>query len=219
MSQDPWVVFSGNVQGRHVRETGIKGCTMVTAVDGRIREVEHRALDVIRWEECLVDASQASDAEEVLERVQQALLSASDDAEGRLLAARVTVSGACRAHSMLSNHYERFVADCRALANDIGSSQVWVEKVRLLTCAEAQLDEIVGSDPLSDLVRFVRELKGDESELLKLLEGFKDFRQKLPIELISGPDAIRIDLQACGELLEEAEQILLPLLLEQESSR
>jgi DNA repair exonuclease SbcCD nuclease subunit len=219
MSQDPWVVFAGNIQGRHARETGVKGCTIVAAEDGCIRQVEHRALDVVRWEQCLVDASQASDAGEVLERVQGALLSASDNAEGRLLAARVVVSGACRAHSMLSNHYERFLADCRAVANDIGSSRVWVEKVRLLTCTEAQLDQIAGSYPLSDLMRFIRELRGNEPELLKLLEGFKDLKQKLPVELISGPDAIRLDLQTCGGLLEEAEQVLLPLLLEQESSR
>jgi DNA repair exonuclease SbcCD nuclease subunit len=218
MSQDPWVVFPGNIQGRHARETGVKGCTLVTAEDGHIRQAEHRALDVVRWEECLVDASQASDEGEVLERVREMLLSKSDDADNRLLAARITVSGACRAHSMLSNHYERFVAECRALANDIGS-QVWVEKVRLLTCAETRMDELTRSDPLTDLLRFIRELKEDEPELLRLSGGFKDLRQKLPVELVSGPDAINLDRRTCSQLLDEAEQILLPLLLDQETSR
>jgi DNA repair exonuclease SbcCD nuclease subunit len=27
---DPWVVFCGNLQGRHIRETGAKGCSLVT---------------------------------------------------------------------------------------------------------------------------------------------------------------------------------------------
>lgn len=219
IKQDPWVVFSGNTQGRDAKETGVKGCTLVTADDGRILEVEHRALDVVRWERCLVDASQASDEGEVVERVREELLSKSEGADGRLLAARIIVSGACRAHTMLSNHYERFVAECRAQANDIGSSQVWVEKVRLLTCAEAQIHDLAGGDPIADLLRFIRELKGDEPELLQLAAGFKDLRQKLPMELVSGPDAISMDQQACGPLLEEAEQILLPLLLEQEASR
>ncbi len=221
MSQDPWVVFSGNLQGRHARETGAKGCTLVTTFDGRIREVEHRPLDVVRWEQCPVDASQASDVGEVLERVRQALISKSDGAEGRLLAARIIVSGACGAHSALSHQYEeRFAAECRALANDIGASQVWVEKVRLLTCAEATLDELaMRSDPLTDLLRFIRDLKTDEAELGQLLAGFKDLRQKLPMELVSGPDAMDFDQQACSRLLDEAEQILLPLLLEQETSR
>jgi DNA repair exonuclease SbcCD nuclease subunit len=220
ISQDPWVVFSGNIQGRHARETGVKGCTLVTAMDGRIRQVEHRPLDVVRWEECLVDASQASDTGEVLERVRQALLSKSDNAEGRLLATRIIVSGACGAHSALSHQYERFAAECRAMANDIGASQVWVEKVRLLTCAEATMVELAErSDPLTDLLRFIRDLKADEAQLGQLLAGFKDLTQKLPIELISGPDAMDLDQQTCSRLLDEAEQILLPLLLEQETSR
>ena len=219
LSQDPWVVFSGNTQGRHARETGVKGCTLVTATDGRIHQVEHRPLDVVRWEHCMVDARQAPDMGEVLERVRQALLSKSDDAEGRLLATRIIVSGACGAHSALSRHCERFAAECRALTNDIGASQVWVEKVRLLTCAEATVDELaMRSDPLTDLVRFIRDLKTDEAELGQVLAGFKDLKQKLPLELISGPDAMDFDQQACSRLLDEAEQILLPLLLEQETS-
>lgn len=30
LHQDPWVVFPGNLQGRHIRETGPKGCALVT---------------------------------------------------------------------------------------------------------------------------------------------------------------------------------------------
>ncbi len=33
---EPWIVFSGNIQGRHVREPGPKGCTLVTVRDGQV---------------------------------------------------------------------------------------------------------------------------------------------------------------------------------------
>jgi exonuclease SbcD len=52
LHQDPWVVFPGNIQGRHVRETGPKGCTVVTVRDGRVLSVEHRDLNVLRWSVC-----------------------------------------------------------------------------------------------------------------------------------------------------------------------
>lgn len=29
LSEDPWIVFSGNIQGRHIREQGAKGCSLV----------------------------------------------------------------------------------------------------------------------------------------------------------------------------------------------
>ena len=35
----PWIVFPGNIQGRHIRETGAKGATLVTVEDGRITDV------------------------------------------------------------------------------------------------------------------------------------------------------------------------------------
>ncbi len=53
--RDPWVVFSGNIQGRHIRETGPKGCTLVSVDEGRVISVEERELDVLRWEVCRVD--------------------------------------------------------------------------------------------------------------------------------------------------------------------
>ena len=34
VSQDPWIVFPGNIQGRHIRESGPKGCTLVTVDNG-----------------------------------------------------------------------------------------------------------------------------------------------------------------------------------------
>lgn len=33
ISQDPWIVFAGNCQGRHVKETGARGCRLVTVND------------------------------------------------------------------------------------------------------------------------------------------------------------------------------------------
>ena len=41
-AKDPWVVFPGTLQGRHARETGAKGCTIVSFEDGEITRVEHR---------------------------------------------------------------------------------------------------------------------------------------------------------------------------------
>jgi DNA repair exonuclease SbcCD nuclease subunit len=48
LSEDPWIVFPGNLQGRHVGETGPKGASLVTVVGNRVQSVEHRVLDVFR---------------------------------------------------------------------------------------------------------------------------------------------------------------------------
>ena len=64
VSSDPWVVFPGTIQGRHIRETGSKGCTLVRVQDERVVSVEHRELDVLRWVLCRVDAALSESVED-----------------------------------------------------------------------------------------------------------------------------------------------------------
>ena len=70
---DPLIAFPGNVQGRHIREPGPKGCLLVHVDDARQRRpAEFRPLDVVRWEVCRVDASGASDGDDLLDRFRDA---------------------------------------------------------------------------------------------------------------------------------------------------
>ena len=41
VSREPWIIFPEHMQGRHIRETGPKGCTVVTVDEGRVLEVAH----------------------------------------------------------------------------------------------------------------------------------------------------------------------------------
>ena len=65
VSENPTVIFPGNIQGRHIKETGSKGATLVTIEDGSITEVETRDLDVLRWAVCEVDLSSCLTPEKV----------------------------------------------------------------------------------------------------------------------------------------------------------
>lgn len=69
ISEDPWIVFPGNIQGRHARELDPKGCTLVTVEEGEVVNVEHRDLDVFRWSRCELDVSSSETADDVYEQV------------------------------------------------------------------------------------------------------------------------------------------------------
>lgn len=101
VSADPWIVFPGNIQGRHARETGPKGCSLVVVEEGRVTRVEHRTLDVVRWMECYVDLDDVINLDEVYDRVGHALADALVEAEDRLLAVRLRLSGSCPVHGRL----------------------------------------------------------------------------------------------------------------------
>ena len=107
VAADPWIVFPGNLQGRHARETGAKGATLVAVDDRGAARLEHRDLDVFRWAACEVDLAAAATAGEALERVRGALDRELAGAAGRPLAVRVRLAGACPLHAELAGAADR----------------------------------------------------------------------------------------------------------------
>ena len=215
LHREPWVVFPGNLQGRQIRETGAKGATLVSLEAGRVAQVEPVALDVVRWERCEVDATGCQTPDDVLGLVRGELEQALTRAEGRLVAARVVVSGASRAHSALARDAERWVNEIRAAALDVASGGLWLEQVRLGTSSAIGLDALAThDDAVSDLVRAFVELRSRDDALGELVPELSDLRQKLPLELRRGADGFDLDHpESLRALLDEVEQLVLPRLL------
>jgi hypothetical protein len=219
--RDPWVVFPGNTQGRHARETGPKGATLVTVADGVITAVEPRPLDVLRWRVLDLDASAAVDGDQVVDLVRAALELQLAEEEGRLLAARVVVRGTSRAHRELGRDPERWIHEVRGVANDVGGGQgVWIERVELRTTAPLDLAALAArEDAIGQLVRALRDTRGDEAALRALSDVIAPLKAKLPPELRDGPDGLRLDdLSWIAGLLDDVGGFLLPRLLEREDA-
>jgi DNA repair protein SbcD/Mre11 len=217
VATDPWVVFPGNLQGRHARETGAKGATVVTVANGRIAKVEAHALDVVRWATVAVDATGCVTEGDVLDRAREALARAVKDADGRALAARVTIAGECAAHVSIEDEPERFVSEVRVLANDVGAD-VWIEKVKLDTRAPLDLAGLrVQPDAIGDLARALDALRHDDDALAGVAASLDELRKKLPAELRTGDDALRLDDPTfLRTLVDEVEQMILPRLVRAE---
>lgn len=49
LSEDPWAVYPGNIQGRSLKETGEKGAYVVTVTDGRVSEARFVPTQGIIW--------------------------------------------------------------------------------------------------------------------------------------------------------------------------
>src|SRR5262245_29179345 len=49
LHERPHVVVCGNLQGRHIREIGAKGASLVTVEDGQIAEIVPLHVDCVRW--------------------------------------------------------------------------------------------------------------------------------------------------------------------------
>lgn len=134
LHERPWIVFPGNLQGRHVRETGAKGATLVTVRDGAVAGIEHHTLDDVRWAHLELDVTGAADPDAVYAALRAEVARALDAAGKRLLALRVTLTGPTAAHDALvrdpAGVRDRVRGEVLALA---GAGAAWVEDVRLRT--------------------------------------------------------------------------------------
>lgn len=151
LSTDPWIVFPGNLQGRHIGETGPKGASLVTVNDRRA-VVEHKTLDVLRWAHVEVDLTGAADEAEALTRVQTSLDAALRDAETRPLAARVTLTGTTAAHAALAREGLRE----KVLNEAQDEHRLWLEAVKLRT--RPPLLAASGADNLTRLLTEIENL-------------------------------------------------------------
>lgn len=219
VSQEPWIVFPGNIQGRHIRELGPKGCTLVTVESGDVVEVEHRDLDVMRWSLCELDVSASETVDDIYEQVREGLQSALDAAEGRPVAVRLILQGACSAHSILHADRERWIQEYRALATGQGGAGIWLEKVSIKTTPSISIDEALDrDDALSGLLRAIHDMELDSSVLDELADEMSVLRQKLPAELLAGDDPFDpANPEFLKETLEDIKELLVNRLLSTEN--
>jgi DNA repair exonuclease SbcCD nuclease subunit len=166
--QDPWIVFPGNLQGRQIRESGPKGATLVTVSDGRVARVEHRTLDVFRWCSLEVPVADDRDLDSALERFANALSASLQAADGRPIAARVTLTGATPLHERLLTDSERVRQGVIAEGRQHGIDAVWIESVVIGTTSIADFGSLATRpDVVGRLTKVLDELAGGASaELL-----------------------------------------------------
>lgn len=201
---DPWIVFPGNTQGRHAREVGAKGATLITVEDRAIVSVDHLVLDEVRWDVCAIDATECASSDDVRSAVAERLSAIAADAGGRLAAVRVRITGPSPAHEDLWADPHGFEADIRSLANTTG--RLWVEKVQVATSRPIDLAAARDDDAVGALAQRIAELREDPEALLAYEDTFADLSKKLRADARS-PEGSPVDPTRIGTADHLAEQL------------
>jgi len=193
LARNPLVVFSGNTQGRHIREPGPRGCVLVR-VDGQLEAgIEFMPTDVARWIPVTVDVQDVQSPYAVVEEFISRLETVVSDNSGIPLAVRVTLSGESPVAGELAAEPDRWTGEIRAAAMEAGGSRVWVEKVMFACRLPEALEEPPAGSAVSELLALFRELGADPAGRQEVAEVLSDFHKKLPRELKEGPEGIRCD--------------------------
>jgi DNA repair exonuclease SbcCD nuclease subunit len=217
VSREPWILFPGNIQGRHIRETGPKGCTMVTVEEGQVSEVVHHDLDVLRWAACRVDLNECETHEECLDRVRQSLEDELGRAEGRPIAARLILEGETPLHGSLHERSLHWVEEFKGIAASL--IEAWLEKTLFHTRKKLSSEAVSGGgSPITALHKAVEEVKFGKPRLLDLIPEFEQLRSRLPPELLSDEDPFRVQEEGLEELCEDIKELLTGKMLRQEGA-
>ncbi|MFH0845061.1 MAG: DNA repair exonuclease [Pseudomonadota bacterium] len=217
---DPLTLFPGNIQGRHIREAGPKGCMLVSVDDTGRPQAEFRPLDVIRWFRVAVDVSVAETGYDVVDLIRLRLEECLEENEGLPLVIRVELSGESSIHDELYSQEERWTNEIRSAALDAGAGRIWIEKVRLNTerPLEARLLRSA-SGPVYELIEYIEELRSDPDQLKVLAQVLGDLMTRLPRELREGEEGIQPnDSKWLTGVLEKVRPMLLCRLLGREGT-
>lgn len=221
LHEHPHVVYSGNIQGRHIREIGDKGCVLVEVDGCEVQSIRFLQTHVLRWHQLEVRLDDSDHLEQAKDKLAVSLSQSIDLGEDSLAAVRVTFRGRCAAHTELSGLgvADQIITDMRSIAADVSHS-IWLEKIRFETEPPLAIEELKeATDLVGDLLRSLQELRKDDAALKSLREEITPFLLTVAAE-IRGELKEEYELDSTEQMqtwLSAAEQVLLSRILEAKS--
>ena len=151
--ESPHIIYSGNPQGRHIKETGERGCYLIEVDENlTIKKATFEVTDVVRWQALEIDISDLSDSDAVRKSITQSIEVALAEANERLLALRITLTGDSALHDQLHADLTQWQAECVSIAAEIEDERIWFERLRIKTKPTYDPQELAERDDLTKLV-------------------------------------------------------------------
>lgn len=209
LNRDPAIVYSGNLQGRSVRECGPKGAVFVEVEDSAIASITHVPFDQARFGKIAIDVTGAVTFPDILSGLAAAIQSEAVRAEGRPLALRIELFGQSALHRKLKANANDFAVEVQAEA-DRQRENIFLEKL-VLSTSELSVRNPRDEASSLDLAAMLNELLDDPALHKNAGEIYKQVLDKMPEsarDMLDGtgsesPDAAEIDnmIAAAGALI------------------
>jgi len=164
------VWFSGNLQGRHPRETGPKGALVVDVEPSSPAQVRFAECDVARWEVLEPDLTDCEDVEDVIDAMTSEYQTALGRAGDRPLVVRFQLGGQTPAAGALDADPDRVLAEARSLIR-AGSA---VDKV-VLDVSPPVSSPTLDSELAAQVTDAAQVLAADPAKVREILEDLRKF--------------------------------------------
>jgi len=142
LHQSPYVVYPGNTQGRHRKESGDKGCYLVTVNEQHETTLQFLSLAPIRWLQINIDVSSIENEAQFLAAIEHhtATLFAEQNHCSILLSIELTGSGYIHELLQQTGNVGQMLAHIQGLYED-DSSKEWLYIYELQLHTQVQYDE------------------------------------------------------------------------------
>ncbi len=215
VEKEPLVIFPGCIQGRHIRESGAKGCVLVSVDDGAVSEIDRVPLDVLRWSLCDIDITDVNEMREVLERVRKGIDQEKASAEDRPLAMRIRLQGATKIAEKIAAYPEKLEQQIKALGAETAGDDLWIERIENLTTGKLDLETTLADDnAMGKLIKEILNITNGTDDIDGLKDKIAELRQKAPSEAFGDDSNLDLDdEQTIHRIVEEAKHMLIGRLL------
>jgi len=168
----PCIIFPGNIQGRHIREPGAKGCYLVTFENNHDAQLEFKPLDVFRWEAITVNLEGAEEESDFEKRVEETVESRNLPFKEIPYGIRIILKGNTNLHPWLISSHNRITENIQGIFDGISGGNLFLEELKVGTSNDGppRQNEALGEDALSILNQAIKNFKENPKELEKLLK-------------------------------------------------
>lgn len=221
LHQHPFVVYPGNTQGRHRKESGDKGCYIVSVNTSHETTIHFYPLAPVRWSQLTLDISVVENESQfldVLHRQLEALQNELDNCHA-LLSLELTGSGYMHELLLQAGAIEQLLEHIQ-YNTEPAFSQNWLYIYELIDHTQPYYDEELLRQEQSfigDFLACYEEVVQDQDQMLQL---FAEARQLLLQHQGVNRhlrDALEIDEALQREQLADAKQYVLEWLLRRQS--
>jgi len=208
----PFITYPGTTQGRHIRETGPRGCLLVQVSGSGEVSARFEPVDCVRWSSSELQIDDLETEGDLIEALERTCDEIGDEAQGRPAVVRITLSGRGELHAMLRR--PQVVEDLTERLRETGlesAPAVMVEQIQVRTNTPIDLDSRRKSaDFLGEVLRLIENTREKPTRLQEMISELYDDRRGRRF----------LETSAEGELLEllsEVESICVDELVTEET--
>lgn len=132
LNQNPHIIYPGVLQGRHIHESGEKGCLVIDVDHSQVSNVRFHALNSLRWELLTIDISDIHSIDDLFLRTKQQIENLRNLYFGQFLVVRIHFSGLSALHWSLHSSYSELKERLEGLVWE-ENNLFWIEKIKILT--------------------------------------------------------------------------------------